>query len=49
MTAGRTNQSARDYLDDLPNPWLVKPFDINRLRAVINGLLEKSKESASTG
>ena len=41
MTASRVDQRSREYLDGLPNPWIAKPFDINRLRAIIESLVQR--------
>ena len=47
MTASRIDQRSREYLDSLPNPWIAKPFDINRLRAIIDRLIDYDKSDAS--
>lgn len=49
MTPNRITQQTRQYLKRLPNPWVAKPFDINRLRAIIDGLLEAGEEDSSVG
>lgn len=49
MTASRGTQANREYLKRLPNPWLAKPFDLDRLRAIIGGLLEADGESCDAG
>ncbi len=46
MTPNRITKETRQYLDRLPNPWIAKPFDIHRLRAIIDGLLEAAEKDA---
>lgn len=47
MIANRVTQSERAYLDRLPNPWLVKPFDLSRLRSIINSILDVEEDEDS--
>ncbi len=49
MTASRATPGEKNYLEELPNPWMSKPFDINRLRAIISGILEKVEEEVQAG
>jgi CheY-like chemotaxis protein len=39
MTGGAFTQGARAFLEQVPNPSLDKPFDMERLRAVIRDLV----------
>ncbi len=39
MTANRITPNSRHDLERLPNPWVTKPFEIGRLRGIIDGIL----------
>ncbi len=45
MTASRCTQAQLEKLSALPNPWVRKPFDLQRLRSVIGAVLESRTES----
>jgi CheY-like chemotaxis protein len=40
LTGGAVDAAARDFLADLENPVIEKPFDYHRLRGVIDEILE---------
>jgi DNA-binding NtrC family response regulator len=39
ITGAASHPEARDFLSDVTNPWLEKPFDPNRLRALVRRVL----------
>jgi PAS domain S-box-containing protein len=39
LTGGAFTASARAFLDDVANPWLEKPFQVDELRAFVNARL----------
>jgi response regulator RpfG family c-di-GMP phosphodiesterase len=39
LTGGAFTQSAREYLENVPNQRIEKPFDLKALRTVVNDLI----------
>jgi CheY-like chemotaxis protein len=39
LTGGAFTARAREFLDTTPNPRLEKPFNLLKLRALVNGLV----------
>lgn len=47
MTASRLTPKVRQELEALPNRWVAKPFDMRRLRGIIDRLLVARREEMS--
>ena len=47
MAAGRASQAHHEFLSNLPNPWVTKPFDLRRLRSVIASVLDEQVGGAA--
>jgi PAS domain S-box-containing protein len=43
MTGSALTATVRDLLDSVPNPWLIKPFDVQRLKAMVDERLRVVK------
>lgn len=46
MTANRVDPRSRQTLEQLPNPWIAKPFDLDRLRGIIDRLVDSCERDA---
>jgi signal transduction histidine kinase/ActR/RegA family two-component response regulator len=42
LTGGAFTSGARDFLDEIPNPRLDKPFDVEELRSLVGNLVRQS-------
>jgi CheY-like chemotaxis protein len=42
ITGGTYTARSRQFLETVPNGWMEKPFDVQRLQRVIGALLERS-------
>ncbi|HVI24335.1 MAG TPA: response regulator [Myxococcales bacterium] len=43
LSGGAVTQRARDFYEQVPNPKLEKPFDVARLREIVQGFVERPR------